>query len=105
MAVLTVTQYQDKGRDRAGVHVETAMWPALDSEAVAVSGSSAKSGALLRATTLVRVCADVDCHVVCGPESTVVATTDGMLMAAGIPEWFAIPAESGSTLAVAVIEA
>lgn len=105
MAVLTVTQFASKGRDRAGLHVEAAEWPALVSASVAVSGTSARTSALLRATTLVRVCADVDCHVKCGTQGAVEATTADALVPAGIPEYFTIPADSGQNLAVAVIEA
>lgn len=104
MATLSITEFRDSGKDASGRVVSAAELPALAAQSVAVGAASAASTVLQAGTGLVRLCADVACRVIVGT-GTPTALATSMLLASGVPEYFAVRPGSGASLKVAVIQA
>ncbi|MCK5016502.1 MAG: hypothetical protein KAS32_05450 [Candidatus Peribacteraceae bacterium] len=104
MAILNVTEYQligrSPGRGVYGDAVQAPVEPALVSADVAISGTSAQSAAFNAQTSLVRLCADVNCRVLFSTSPTALATSKRL--PAGLVETVVV--SQGSSLKVAVIE-
>lgn len=86
-ATLYVTEFV--GAPPLPVYYQAAKAPAVATQAVSVSGVSAQSSAFSVSTGIVRVAADVACHVVVGGTNPV-ATSSSMRLAAGQTEYFVV---------------
>lgn len=95
MATLYISEYVRMGLD-SRVPVPAGEEPALATQTVAVSGTSAQSSAFNANTRFVRIHTDTICCLVFGSSPT--ATTSGMRMAADQTEYFAVT--PGNKLAV-----
>lgn len=87
MATLYIAEYKNMGA--AGDTVPAAMLPALNHQAVTISGTSAQSAAMNAQTRFVRVQSDTNCFLLGGTNPT--ATTSSMPLTAFVPEYFAVP--------------
>lgn len=79
------------------VYYQAAKMPAVASQTVAISGSSAQSAAFSTTTGLIRIHTDAICNVVIGGTNPT-ATTSAMRLIAGQTEYFVVTA--GDKLAV-----
>lgn len=79
------------------VYYQAAKAPAIANQVLAIGGTSVPSVAFGLATGLVRIHADVACHVVMGGTSPI-ATSSSMRLSAGQTEYFVVLA--GDKLAV-----
>lgn len=94
-ATLYVTEFTSA--PPVSVYYQAANTPAVANQTVAIGVSSAQSAAFSGTTGLVRIHADVACHVVVGGASPT-ATATSMRLAAGQTEYFVVLA--GQKLAV-----
>ncbi len=94
MATLYISEFGDNGVAQRNVQV--ASKPALTTQTVAISASSAQSAAFSSQTTYIRVHTDVICSTVVGANPT--ATTAGERLAADNTEYFRV--QPGHKIAV-----
>lgn len=87
MTKLYITELKDFARD-AGRAEAVAMLPSLGTQALTLTGSTQQSAAFNAATRLVRLHAQVACHVAFGESPT--ATTNSMRLAEGQTEYFGV---------------
>jgi hypothetical protein len=92
-ATLYVTEF----KERPPVTYQAAWTPSVADQAITITGASAQSAAFQYNTALIRVHADVACHVVIGGTNPV-ATASSMRMLAGQTEYFLV--QPGQLLAV-----
>lgn len=92
---LYVTEFP--GPPAVSVYYQAVNTPALANQAVAVSGASAQSAVFSSTTKIVRIHADVACHVVVGGTNPT-ATTNSMKVGANQTEYFVVT--PGQRLAV-----
>ena len=88
MATLYITEFSSGGPDSRGVQLQVGKLPAITSQAVTISGTSAQSAALNANTRFVRVLSDTACYLVAGDNPT--ATSSNMRILADTPEYFAV---------------
>lgn len=72
--------------------------PPVAEQTVAIGAESAQSGALNNATVCVRLMADVVCSIAIGEDPEATATT--LRLAAGVAEYFRVPAWTVQKIAV-----
>lgn len=94
-ATLYVTEF----KERPPVTYQAAWTPAVANQTVAIGGASTQSAAFQWNTALIRVHADIACHVVIGGANPV-ATASSMRMIAGQTEYFLVV--PGDLLAVII---
>lgn len=96
MATLYITEYSTALNETG--YIQVALEPEINSQTVAIGGSSAQSTALRNNTNLVRLETDGICSVLFGSNPT--ATTTNRRMQAGDIEYFGV---SNQGLKIAVI--
>jgi hypothetical protein len=98
MTVLYVTEFRSAGHVGPAT-VQAPRIPSLGTQTVAIAATSTQTATAFRDdTSLVRLAARADCHVIFGTNPT--ATTSSMFMPSGSVEYFDVP--PGSALKVAV---
>jgi hypothetical protein len=96
---LYVTEFP--GPPAVSVYYQAVNTPALANQVVTVSGVSAQSSAFTATTKIIRVHADVACHVVVGGASPT-ATTNSMKVGANQTEYFVVtPGQRVAVIAAA----
>lgn len=88
MASLWITEFRAMPMDVNGRTVEAAALPAITTQKITISGTSAQSAALNADTKFVRVHTDAICHILAGDNRT--ATTSNMRMPADETEYFGV---------------
>ena len=89
MAKLYITEYtRAANHGDIGGLVPMAQIPALTTQVLDITGTSAKSAGFDQACRFVRVHTDVTCHIATGDDPT--ATTNSMRLAADQTEYFGI---------------
>jgi hypothetical protein len=99
MAICNVTQFSGASVS-TGVVVQAPLCPALLSENVTASGTSAQSAVFSGNCSLVRIICDAACYIKFGANPT--AAAGDIYLAAGAVEYFAV---SGSGQRLAVVTA
>lgn len=101
MATLYITEFVAQPRDGNGQVVNSAEWPPIAEQTVAIGAGSAQSAALNAKTRFVRLHADAICSIAVGANPTAAATN--ARMAANATEYVGISkalAEAGCKIAV-----
>ncbi len=102
MAVLTVSEFEELGRDQDGRLVQIAKGAPLNTQVITLSGSSqAVSTDFDSRTKFVRLSCDGGCHIAFGDSPT--ATTSNELLPSGAIEFRALNTDVDGTK-VAVIQ-
>lgn len=96
MPTLYVTEFSESGLGSSPRQLPMAPLPAVASQAVTISGTSAQSSPFSTATRAIRVHTDVVCSIFVGANPT--ATTSNARMAADQTEYFSV--QPGDRIAV-----
>lgn len=88
MANLWITELRTMPIDCNGKTVEAALLPAITTQKVTISGTSAQSAALNADTKFVRVMADANCCILAAADPT--ATTSNLPLTAEGAEYFGV---------------
>ena len=93
MSIINITELRQAQPDKTQV----VLLPAIASENVTITGTSAQSSALNSSTVLVRLVADASCYVQVGANPT--AAAGDTYLPSGVVEYFAIQPGAGYKIA------
>lgn len=95
MATCQIAEFSNVGMTRQPL----GMLNGVTIQNITISSSAAQSAALDNRTVAVRILSDTDCWVLGGANPTV-ATTTGLKVLAGQPEYFAVPQAGAYKLSI-----
>ena len=90
MSILNITELAQIGRDNGGQLLQVAKYPAVTTQEITISGTSAQSAAFNAETRIIRICADANCPILVGSNPTALATSTRIL--ADSAEYIEVPA-------------